>query len=322
MKVRCTYCGAEFEVPDTVRTTTCPYCGLTLTIKSPEEVQPAEVDHYYFPVAPKDPFLSLMEFVSREYGAPEDIEAASTLEKRELHYIPVYFFHVRGCMRVANFEGNSAHATEVLFYPIVALRKGRLVEVLRGYSFAVRGRRFFDVSVKKKGVYHEPEFDRAYAQRIVEAALMSALRDEARACVPDYTIEESVKSVEFRGLVHYPIWRLVYRYRWRRYEAFVDGADGRIILAEYPQTLAARAACFGLAFLLLAIGLPLSIAIGLLIKAPLATITGAIASVAGAVPPLKRALHVKARGSEVMELEKGQPKPFEALTKYIRVRKL
>ena len=39
MKVTCPGCGASFEVPETVKTITCPYCGLVFGEKVQE-------DHY------------------------------------------------------------------------------------------------------------------------------------------------------------------------------------------------------------------------------------------------------------------------------------
>lgn len=310
MKVRCTYCGAEFEVPDTVKTTTCPYCALTLTVKAPGEVEAAAVDHFYFPTTSLDPYRSLMNFVRREYGVPSDVEASSSLEKRELHYVPIYFFHVKGRLEVEDPDRRVTYAEEVIFCPLIAMRRNRMFDVLRNHIFAVRGRRFFEESVKRKGVFHEPVFDREEAHKRVRDALIRALRDEARANARKFRVRSEELHIEYRGLVHYPIWYLTYRYQDRSYEAYVDGADGRVILAEYPQTSVARAVQIGLAIAFLAAGGIIGGILALLMNTIYTVITGLITGGVAAIPLLVRGARRKARGSEVFELEEKLQSPF------------
>ncbi|MBM1154816.1 hypothetical protein DRN94_002945 [archaeon] len=315
MKVRCTQCGAEFEAPDQVSMVVCPYCSLTLRIGASGEAEDAGVDHYYFPTAEQDPFRALMDFLRHEYGVPPDIEAASTLVQRELHYVPIYFFHLHGTMRVKHPSGRSVEVKEVVFCPLIALKKGRLAKLLYDHTFAVRGRRFFEESIKREGVFHEPAFSHKDAEKRLRRALEKALKKEARKYVGLlFSVKERVFNIRYRGLVHYPIWRLTYKYKGRRYEAYLDGADNRVIYTEHPQTALARVSELWLAAFFITLSLLIGSLFALLLRNVLSFFSGLLSGIAAALYPLVRGLSPKATASEVYELESSLRHPFfEAL---------
>lgn len=226
MEVQCPTCSAKFAVPDTVSVATCPYCGTTFEVESREKVG----EHFFFPPVGKDPAGLLLKFISREYGAPADIVDAR-VKAKVLHYVPVHFFYIHG-----NLMGSTAE--EVMLIGIPAVEKFK--ELLRDYPFPVRGKRFFDENIVKKGKYYEPEIGREEAEEEAISKVVAAIRAEARDSGDRFSEERLELDVHYQGLVHYPIWEVHYEYGGEEFHGFVDGADGRVIEAKYPMTSEAR----------------------------------------------------------------------------------
>ncbi|ASJ03284.1 hypothetical protein A3L09_08465 [Thermococcus profundus] len=226
MEVTCPTCSATFKVPDTVSVVTCPYCGTTFHVHTGKE---AEVEHFFFPPMREDPAGKLLKFLSRQYGAPADLTGARVV-KKELHWIPVYFFYLHGKSRLKE----TVEEVEFLGIPAGSPFKTLLME----YPFPMRGKRFFDENIVKKGKYYEPELKKEEAEEIARSRLQSALKKEAS--------EESSRTgelelnVKFQGLVHYPVWEVHYEYGGNGFVNFVDGTDGRVIRGEYPLMSEAR----------------------------------------------------------------------------------
>ncbi|NJD99450.1 hypothetical protein E3E26_06585 [Thermococcus sp. LS1] len=225
MEVECPTCSAKFKVPDTVSVVTCPYCGTTFQLETREEVD----DHFFFPPMKKDPAGLLLKFLSRQYGAPADITGAK-VTKKELHWVPVYFFYLRG--RSKRWET----IEEIKFIGIPA--GSPLAHLLHGYPFPIRGKRFFDEAVVKKGRYYEPKISKEEAEAKARAELESALRSEASQ--EDKSLGGFEIEVKYQGLVHYPVWEVHYEYGGERFTGYVDGSDGRVIQGEYPLMSEAR----------------------------------------------------------------------------------
>ncbi len=240
MEVQCPTCSARFKVPDTVSIATCPYCGTTFHVHSGEK---SEEEHFFFPLSKKDAGGVLLKFLSRQYGAPADITGAK-IKKKDLHWVPVYFFYLHGrSKRWPTIE-------EVMFIGIPAEEK--FDALLAGYPFPIRGKRFFDESVVKKGHYYEPSLSKEKAEEIAKQTLLTALRGEASQ--ESHSLGEVETEVRYLGLVHYPIWEVHYEYG-EEFTGYVDGTDGRVIRAEYPIMGGARRKATLLAGTLAGLGL-------------------------------------------------------------------
>ena len=226
MEVTCPTCSAKFKVPDTVSVATCPYCGTTFHVHTGKE---SEIDHFFFPPMREDPAGKLLKFLSRQYGAPADITDAK-VTKKELHWVPVYFFYLHGKSK----SKETVEEVEFLGIPAGSPFK----TLLAGYPFPIRGKRFFDESIVKKGKYYEPDISREEAERMARSRLESALKGEASeegSWAGDLEL-----NVKFQGLVHYPLWEIHYEYGGESFVNFVDGTDGRVVHAEYPLMSEAR----------------------------------------------------------------------------------
>ena len=297
---KCPSCGAPFKIPATVETATCPYCGTTFkAILSRAEV--SEQQHFFFPLDARDPVDLLLRFLSREYGAPPDLKENAGVETRLLHYVPVYFYYIHGIGEGVDKKSRRFRVEEVRFIGIPAVdnEAGRL---LKGYSFPVRGKRFFEERFIRRGRYYEPELSKEEADKTAENMLEDLLRREAEeSCEKLASFTVTKAEVSYRGLVHYPVWEIHYTYNGESYRGFVDGADGRVIIAWYPQTRHAREAATGMGLGMLGIGI-LAGAVLSPFTGGLSMIGGIVAGIAGAIPMLRRASHRVAQASQIHEL--------------------
>ena len=291
MEVTCPTCSATFKVPDTVSVATCPYCGTTFHIHTGSEVQE---EHFFFPPMKKDPAGLLLKFLSRQYGAPADITGAKVL-KKELHWVPVYFFYLHGKSTVKE----SVEEVEFLGIPAGSPFK----TLLMNYPFPVRGKRFFDEAVVKKGKYYEPEMKREEAEAIAHSRLENALRKEASE--EGSSAGELELTVRFQGLVHYPLWEVHYEYGGETFVNFVDGTDGRVIRGEYPLMSGARKKATLLGGGVIGVG----VLLGLIASAALSTawgvIGGLVAGMAGGAGIFMKGSVGKRTVSQVMKTDRG-----------------
>ena len=291
MEVTCPTCSAKFKVPDTVSIATCPYCGTTFHVHTGEESQ---VDHFFFPPMREDPAGKLLKFLSRQYGAPADIVDAK-VTKKELHWVPVYFFYLHGRSK------SKETVEEVEFFGIPA--GSPFVTLLTEYPFPIRGKRFFDESIVKKGKYYEPDLDREKAEMIARSRLESALKREAS--------EESAYAgglefnVKFQGLVHYPLWEIHYEYGGERFVNFVDGTDGRVIRAEYPLMSEARKKATILGVGMIGTGLILGVAASVAVGGLWGLVGGFAGGFAGALGIFTKGSVKKRTVSEVIKARRG-----------------
>lgn len=291
MEVTCPTCSATFKVPDTVSVVTCPYCGTTFHVHTGEE---AEVEHFFFPPMKEDPAGRLLKFLSRQYGAPADITGAR-VTKKELHWVPVYFFYLHGRSRIKE----TVEEVEFLGIPAGSPFK----TLLMNYPFPVRGKKFFDEGIVRKGKYYEPEMEREEAEEIARSRLKNALKKEASE-ESSYAGELEL-NVKFQGLVHYPIWEVHYEYGGRSFVNFVDGTDGRVIRGEYPLMSEARKKATLLGSGLIGAGIVLGLIASGVLSSAWGIVGGLSAGVAGGAAIFSKGSVGKRTVSEVMRTDRG-----------------
>ncbi len=300
MGVVCPDCGARFQFPESVKMFTCPYCGLVFGER-------VEEDHYYFPLMDMDPYTILLDFLRRQFGIPSDITSSSSLRMRQLHYIPVYFYYLYG--RAVGQCGSAGwtRAEEGRYIGIVASRNFK--NILMEYPFPVRGRKFFRKEIMSMGNYHQPEFSEEDARRYAENLLRNMLLNELRRqCSNISEVKTEEMKVAFRGLVHYPIYQLEYVYDGVRYSSYIDGVDGKIIIAEYPIKIQTRTLQIAISSLLLAIPFLVGLPISSIFGSPLPFIFSIIPAAASSTPLLRRSLTKKILSSELkMVGEESKP---------------
>ena len=220
MKVRCPYCGAEYDAPEGLQYSVCPYCGTAL-----RQGQTYEKVYIFKPTLDKTAaFRRALSL--RPWASPSDLDSSASLTSAELHYIPLYLYYVY-------FEPLKELAT---YATAPAVEKPPFY-IPKDYRFPARWRTPFKPSLERTAVFHGPQLDPEAAW----AAVSGRYEREARNYAAVFKKPISDMS-SFEGLVYYPFWRLRYAYGGREYEAVVDAAEGDVTYMEYPVSRAGRSA--------------------------------------------------------------------------------
>jgi len=277
----CTYCGAQLKSSSDEVVVTCLYCGTTLRID--EGVIKL---HYMLEVSctQQEAYDILLQWVSKQVGAPYDVAAKSKVIRQELIYYPYWIIRHEADTRYTGLDPAYEYsdpdillskADEKVYcgisctwekedgqikrsYTNAILGRKDIPEPLRDYRIPLRRKEFFDVEIAKKygGVILNSILDRnqaeALARREVYDKQTSLIYEETKKIEKR---EDNIDPKEFL-YVHVPFWLLKYKYGLRTYNALLDAASGRVIFAEYPRSPVSRTinTILGLIFLGLAVG--------------------------------------------------------------------
>jgi len=277
--ITCPYCGARFEVPETVTIAVCPYCGTTVWASTGEVFR----EHYMFDVRIEynRAFDNVRMLAQRQFAAPDDIYERASPEAGRLHFIPLYLYHVS--VR-AECPGNPEAGLEEEYAALVATR--RLPEGLdEEYRFAVRGRKFFEPAKIERGIYYQPDLDaKELLPKATERARMKALREASEECDNPKLVDES----KWLGIVHYPFWEVIYKYEERRFRGIVDATDGTVVYLEYPIGGRERGVLLAMSAGLLLLSALIGAAIGSAVGSTIyGGAGGLVAGIAGSIPSFR-----------------------------------
>ncbi len=243
--VKCPRCGAGFNVPDTIYYAVCPYCGTVLKIGA-EGVEESNIGHFYYPINQRDPYRDLIEYIYREGVVPDDFIDNSDLRDRKLYYIPLYSYYVEGDISLYRLDKHITTYHYGDYVAVPAADAGIVSKLLAPWDTALEGKRFYTPDIREMGIYYEPAYhplDSAWLAELVYKwwAMIRVKRELGEF----YWCDPAVTSTEFTFVVHYPVWWIKYCYRERFYEAYVDGVDNRVIVAEYPVTRGKKLSVIG-----------------------------------------------------------------------------
>lgn len=240
MRVRCPYCGAEYEAPDGVKYASCPYCGTVV-----EEGKTFQSVYIFAPLIDKEGAFR-RALTLRPWASPRDLADSASPGSAELHFLPLYLYYVY-------FEPLVELAT---YATALALRQTPFY-VPRDYKFPARWRTPFKPGLLNGARFHTPQMNpdeawafvsREYAEEAGRYA--SALKVNVR------------DATRFEGVVYYPFWKLSYRYKGRSYSAVVDAAEGDVVYMEYPVPARGRLYSLGLGAFIMAVSAALGAALG------------------------------------------------------------
>ena len=221
--MKCPYCGAEFQAPPGKKLYVCPYCGTVVSEgKSMENV------YIFKPTVDKTTaFRRVLNF--RPVASPRDLDTA-TPTSAELHFLPLYLYHV-------------------VFYPFTDLETDVAALALskppftlpKSFKFPARWRTPFKPSLERIGVFHTPdlEVDEAFEK-------IGDVLEEARLYASVFKSKVDIDR-RFLGVAYYPFWVLEYRYKNSTYKSVVDAVEGFVLYMEYPIAARGRLTKLGLA---------------------------------------------------------------------------
>lgn len=243
-RFRCSFCGAEIEVPKTYTYATCSYCGTTFRVDKPD----AKVDHYLFTISydKNAGYRIVKEFALMQVGVAKDLDVNADFESAYLYFVPLYLYEVNvkalckeGPEKV---EENSVeidiHGGEEVAYVIVPATSSLPIAIPSNYSFPARSRAYFKPSVIRDGMYLSPTLDpEAIFGKVKEPYVSKTVSEAKTACGYSYSLVDNSRYI---GIAHYPFWLVKYRYRDGEYTSVVDAADGTVIYLEYPLDSTSR----------------------------------------------------------------------------------
>ncbi len=302
---RCAFCDADFEAGRGDVLLVCPYCGTAQTTEGAKFS-----NHFMIRVHfdQSEAQTILLDWVSKQLGAPEDLPAKARFVKYDQIWYPFWISRVdasssyRGLGRDANFYDEWPQRRGA-YKRIDFYWKPESGQFTRRHEISIAGIRDIDSDVRSHPIPSRAKefFSHAHAEEFDGKVLHSNLtEDDAKTQAHSIAMErqtalimDEVDKIESRNdqinvgetfLVHVPVWELEYRYGNSKYKASVAAATGYVIESKYPRSMAFRAAgaLFGFIFLfggigLLAMALVLEIFIGAgLVGGSLSTLIGLV----------------------------------------------
>ena len=271
----CAFCDANFESGPGDLLFVCPYCG---TAQTPEGNK--FKDHFMVRVHfdQSEAQTTLLDWVSKQLGAPEDLSAKARFLQYQLIFYPFWISRVdartdyKGLGKDANFydewpQYRGAYKRIDFFW------KPETGQFTRRHEVSIPGVTGIDEDIERHPIPTRAKeyYSHAHAEEHDGKVLHSQMSEQqarGRAKQMAYDrqtnlILDEVDKIDSRTddidvgetfLISVPVWELEYRYGDSKYKASVAAATGYVIESKYPRSMAFRAAGLGIGFLLLIVG--------------------------------------------------------------------
>ena len=240
-EIRCSNCGGPLSFNPGEIIATCRYCGFTQVIDTGEAftLEHSMILNKFNPDEVEKP---VREWMRSGFLKPGDLARSSKFLEKNLTYLPFWMISVAA---TTSYKGVFERLT-----PPVA-KEGKIE---RKYNWLVLARkatefptREYEVPLEGKVAYDfrkvegfarvlNSEMERDEASDIARQQIESLHEFLAKQDVDK--IIEIKTSFEMEGAVylHAPVWFIVYEYKGKRYNIFLDGATGTVIKGDIPQT--------------------------------------------------------------------------------------
>ena len=254
----CPNCDGPVTIPHHSSTVVCPYCSTTVQVSSREILKESYLMRVQYSL--DDAWKKMLDWTTKQLGAPKDIEDKATIVESALVYYPFWVVEVEA---KADYEGTQKKpdfstkdrvssigwksVTETghldiekdVFIPATE----DIPKVLNEYIIPTKRKEFFskDLISDVAGKLKPTQVERERAIEIAKNRMVLLLNDEAKKEVDQVTKMDRQLNVPAVFLVHIPVWHIKYNFSIRKYNAIVDGASGRVISLKFPRKLAFRA---------------------------------------------------------------------------------
>ncbi|TET12297.1 MAG: hypothetical protein E3J86_00495 [Candidatus Thorarchaeota archaeon] len=272
---RCAFCDADFQTGPGDILLVCPYCGTAQTTDGVKFT-----DHYMIRVHfdQHESQTTLLDWVSKQLGAPEDLPAKARFLQAEQIWYPFWISSVdadttySGLGRDAHFHNEwpqrrGAYKRIEYFWKPESGQFVRRHEInvaavkdidsdIRGHPIPTRAKEYFSHA-------HAEEFDGKVLHSNMTLEQAKSLAEKIAKDKQTQLVLQEVDKIESREdklevgetfLIHVPVWELEYRYGNRKYKASVSAPTGYVIESKYPRSMAFRAAGIGVGLIMLLIG--------------------------------------------------------------------
>ncbi|MFW9767485.1 MAG: hypothetical protein ACFFF9_12190 [Candidatus Thorarchaeota archaeon] len=272
---RCAFCDADFQTGPGDLLLVCPYCGTAQTTDGAKFT-----DHYMIRVHfdQYESQTTLLDWVSKQLGAPDDLAAKAKFLKAEQIWYPFWISRVdadttyRGLGKDARFHNEwpqrrGAYKNIEYFWKPESGRFTRRHEIniaavkdidsdVRNHPIPTRAKEFFSHA-------HAEEFDGKVLHSNMTMEQAKGMAEQIAKDKQTNLVLQEVDKIEQREdrlevgetfLIHVPVWELEYRYGNRKYLASVSAPTGYVIESKYPRSMAFRAAGIGVGLIMLLAG--------------------------------------------------------------------
>jgi hypothetical protein len=221
---------------------------------------------------------TLLDWVSKQLGAPEDLPVKAKFLKAEQIWYPFWISRVdadtkyRGLGKDAHFHNEwpqrrgAYKRIEYFWKPesgqftrrheinIAAVKE--IDEDVRGHPIPTRAKEYFSHA-------HAEEFDGKVLHSNMTMEQAKGMAEQMAKDRQTNLVLQEVDKIESREdklevgetyLIHVPVWELEYRYGNRKYKASVSAPTGYVIESKYPRSMAFRAAGIGVGLIMLLLG--------------------------------------------------------------------
>lgn len=254
--INCPHCDGRLNVPKQSSTIVCEYCGTTVNVKTGEILKENYLMKLQYNL--ERATEKMFTWGTKQLGAPKGLNQSKILESK-LVFWPFWVIEVEakgsytGVQSKPDFKGrtsvkhldwkkvaetNSIDVEEDIFVPA----NPETPKALRNYVIPTRRKEFFDMDriLEVQGITMPVQMDQQAAMKSATQIMSGILKEDALKEVDNITQMDVQMKTPAVFLVSVPIWHIRYCYKIRNYDAFVDGASGRIINMKFPRKMAFR----------------------------------------------------------------------------------
>ena len=239
-EIKCSNCGGPIKFNPGEIIATCQYCGFTAVIETGEAFtfEHSMILNEFDPVQVEKP---IRDWMRSGFIMPGDLARSSKILEKNLMYTPFWIVHVNV---VSEYKGVFERLTPS------TMKEGKIE---KEYNWLVLAREATQFPTKEYEIPLEGKIP--YDFRRIEGfakVLNSEVSKEDAVDIAKQEIEELHqfltkefvdKIIEMKNefsiintlYLHAPIWFIVYEYKGKRYNIFLDGATGAVIKGDIPS---------------------------------------------------------------------------------------
>ncbi len=220
----CPECRAPLSIPKNAVAVSCPYCNASLVAEDLSQ------EKLFFPVSYDEStgFSKFQWFLLNRFGIPDDMKVEFTPKNIKLHYIPLYIYDIKSSLTPEIIEKDTRG--------IIATDKVWFKEFIKDYRFPVKGKIYYKAEEIEGEIYDAELPEEVIKKRAYEIGREMSYEDARR-----FNISGSPEiEIKKEGMIYYPFYEIVYRYKGGTYRGVIDATNGVICYAEYPLSRGAR----------------------------------------------------------------------------------
>jgi len=239
-EIRCSNCGGPIKFNPGEMLATCQYCGYTVVIETGKafDFEHSMILNEFDPIKVENP---IHDWMRSGFVKPSDLAKASKILEKNLMYLPFWIVHVNV---VTKYKG----VFERLSPPTI--KEGKIEKEYNWLVLARKDTQFptkeYDIPLEGKISYDFrkiEQFAKVLNSEIVKEDAVEIAKEEIES-LNEFLAQQFVdKIMEIKSdfsisktvYLHAPVWFIVYEYKGRRFNIFLDGATGMVIKGDIPS---------------------------------------------------------------------------------------